>query len=102
MCRSSENICQIRLDFLTFNIAQPRRVTSTFDSDVTVDSATQCQSAQFKVSGGHTEAPVICGLNTGQHSKSWQSSATAWKNRKSDNACLSFQCTSAPWRLAIP
>lgn len=97
MCRSSENICQIRLDFLTFNIAQPRRVTSTFDSDVTVDSATQCQSAQFKVSGGNTEVPVICGLNTGQHSKSYGTIEHA----RVASSTFDLQCTSVPRRLAI-
>ncbi|XP_046459325.1 uncharacterized protein LOC124205840 [Daphnia pulex] len=45
-------ICQIRLDFVSFSIAQPSGGTCT-------DS--------FQVGGATTVAPIICGDNSGQH-----------------------------------
>ncbi|XP_046457168.1 uncharacterized protein LOC124204172 isoform X4 [Daphnia pulex] len=45
-------ICQIRLDFVSFNTAQPTAGTCT---------------DTFQVGGATTVAPIICGDNTGQH-----------------------------------
>nr|CAH0104249.1 unnamed protein product [Daphnia galeata] len=45
-------ICQIRLDFVSFTIAQPTGGTCT---------------DTFQVGGATTAAPIICGDNSGQH-----------------------------------
>ncbi|KAI9559204.1 hypothetical protein GHT06_015993 [Daphnia sinensis] len=45
-------ICQIRLDFISFTMAQP--------------SAGTCLDT-FQVGGATTEVPIICGDNSGQH-----------------------------------
>ncbi|XP_037084949.1 uncharacterized protein LOC119105590 [Pollicipes pollicipes] len=48
-------ICQLRLDFETFKLAQPDSVTG------------QCTTDAFSVSGNVNAVPVICGENAGQH-----------------------------------
>ncbi|XP_071543595.1 uncharacterized protein [Panulirus ornatus] len=50
----SDDICQLRLDFLDFELSQP-------------DAEGGCVSDVFKVDGLHSRAPTICGSNTGQH-----------------------------------
>lgn len=52
----SRPICQVRLDFITFSIAQP-------------DKETACSVDTFHVGGAVNKVPVICGDNHGQHSK---------------------------------
>lgn len=49
-------ICQIRIDFDFFSIAGPEILNHI------------CNSDQFLVAGG-SPAPIICGVNNGQHSK---------------------------------
>ena len=53
-------ICQIRLDFVSFSIAQP-------------DSETVCSDDTFQVIGATNNVPTICGDNAGQHSTFIQS-----------------------------
>ena len=53
----SANICQLRLDFDTFRLAQPDNVSG------------QCTTDAFSVSGVVNAVPVICGENSGSHSK---------------------------------
>lgn len=52
--RYSHKICQLRIDFLAFSLAQP-----------TGDGV--CSTDYFTVEGGTTTVPRICGYNTGQH-----------------------------------
>ncbi|KAI9558871.1 hypothetical protein GHT06_015660 [Daphnia sinensis] len=47
-------ICQLRLDFLTFSIAQP-------------NAETVCDVDNFRVIGATNKVPIICGENHGQH-----------------------------------
>ncbi|XP_046638057.1 uncharacterized protein LOC124316262 isoform X4 [Daphnia pulicaria] len=47
-------ICQIRLDFLTFSLAQP-------------NAETICSVDSFQVAGAVNKIPAICGDNNGQH-----------------------------------
>ncbi|XP_023331656.1 uncharacterized protein LOC111703824 [Eurytemora carolleeae] len=63
VCKITNNICQIRLDFDTFDIDQP--VSQDVSSATT--SKTQCNSAQFSATTDGGTAPVICGTNTGYH-----------------------------------
>ena len=70
-------MCQLRLDFITFNIAQPSTSSGTEnDSGVFVDGKTYtdrsvCTTDQFiATSPGNPAPPVICGDNSGEHSKS--------------------------------
>ena len=46
----------IRLDFMTFTVAQP-------------DVSSKCASDNFQVGGSLNAVPTICGDNDGQHSK---------------------------------
>lgn len=52
--RSSRRICQLKIEFLVFSLAQP-----TGDGN--------CVTDYFTVEGGLTTVPRICGENTGQH-----------------------------------
>lgn len=49
-----DNVCQLRLDFIDFNLAPP-------------DANGNCLNDFFLVSGGGSSVPRICGLNTGEH-----------------------------------
>ena len=61
--KCSSEVCQVRLDFETFNIAGPAATTEA-TGGLCVDS--------FVVTGtSGLSTPVICGLNTGEHSKSF-------------------------------
>ncbi|CRK86160.1 CLUMA_CG000036, isoform A [Clunio marinus] len=52
--RLGSDVCQLRIDFLEFTLAQP-----------TGDGL--CSSDYFGVSGGSSPVPRICGENSGQH-----------------------------------
>ncbi|XP_046458986.1 uncharacterized protein LOC124205581 [Daphnia pulex] len=54
LVEQSKPICQIRLDFLTFSLAQP-------------NANTVCDVDHFQVTGATNKIPVICGENHGQH-----------------------------------
>ncbi|XP_057368580.1 uncharacterized protein LOC130689699 isoform X2 [Daphnia carinata] len=47
-------ICQVRLDFVVFEISQP-------------DAETVCANDYFDVAGATNVVPTICGFNNGQH-----------------------------------
>lgn len=52
--RNNHKICQIRVDFLIFSLAQP-----------TGDGV--CQDDYFTIENGNTTVPRICGENRGHH-----------------------------------
>lgn len=52
--RSSSDVCQLRVDFLDFELAQP-----------TGDGV--CFYDYFQITGGSSSVPKICGKNFGQH-----------------------------------
>lgn len=52
--RQGTDVCQLRIDFLDFSLAQP-----------TGDGV--CSNDYFTVSGGASPVPRICGENSGQH-----------------------------------
>ncbi|XP_040576960.1 uncharacterized protein [Lepeophtheirus salmonis] len=52
--KCNDNVCQLRLDFENFVLAQPEPIDH------------QCQDDQFIVSGG-PPIPAICGTNSGAH-----------------------------------
>ncbi len=71
---------QLRLDFVNFNIAGPTANMATIvltkggvpntASGIAQSAQTQCQTDTFSVTNPSGSAPpVICGVNTGQHSK---------------------------------
>ena len=64
VCKASEDVCQIRLGFDTFDIAQPS--TSNLGDD-NPNSRTQCTDAQFTATSDGPNAPTICGTNTAYH-----------------------------------
>ena len=69
----------MRLDFSTFVIAGPTTITATAlkvvngvvaASGIPVSLATQCLTDTFSATGpAGSVPPVICGTNTGEHSK---------------------------------
>jgi len=65
VCKTSDNICQLRLNFDAFDIAQPNTVATT-EANVP-QGRTQCQKAQFTVSSAGASPPVICGSNQAYH-----------------------------------
>lgn len=66
VCRSSSDICQIRLNFDTFQISGPVTTVTSGPSAVP-NSRTQCLSAQFTASQDGPQPPVLCGTNSGYH-----------------------------------
>ena len=60
VCKLSANICQLRLDFDTFVIAQPESSTTPI--------VTNCIDARFSTTSQGATMPVLCGTNTGKHS----------------------------------
>merc|ERR1719474_862841 len=73
ICKCSSDVCQLRLDFETFQLSNP--VTAT---DITIGPAAamagsanrigNCDVDNFSVSTpGAKSPPIICGTNTGQH-----------------------------------
>ncbi len=80
VCRCNDNICSLRLDFNTFNIAGPSTSTvvigkalngqpATVANAVPFSSSTRCLTDTFTVTvPGGPAPPEICGLNTGEHS----------------------------------
>ena len=63
--RINDNICQLRLDFDEFEIRQP--YSSSLGSDYQDGT---CAYDTFSVTNSQQTFPVICGYNTGSHSKS--------------------------------
>ena len=61
VCKLNANICQIRLDFDTFDIAQPESSTTPI--------VTNCVDARFSTTSQGATMPILCGTNTGKHSK---------------------------------
>lgn len=77
ICKCKENICQLRLDFMTFVIAGPNTVTTSVakalagttvpDGKTTHDNG-RCLTDTFSVTApGSSGVPHICGTNTGYH-----------------------------------
>ena len=64
VCKISNDVCQIRLGFDSFDIAQP---STTQPGDDVPNGRTQCQQAQFTANSAGPSPPVICGTNTGYH-----------------------------------
>ena len=102
VCKSSSDVCQIRLGFDTFDIAQP---STNLPGDDNPNGRTQCQMAQFTVNSDGPTPPTICGTNTGYHmildardecntlSFTWTSSTTrSWNIHIMQIAC------TATWR----
>ncbi|XP_018563924.1 uncharacterized protein LOC108905523 [Anoplophora glabripennis] len=52
--RCNSDICQVRIDFLSFNLAQPNDNGS-------------CVTDALIITGGASNVPVLCGENSGQH-----------------------------------
>lgn len=83
VCPMSKNICQLRLDFITFEIGQPETTAeltawgsaaSSIGGPVGADYHLshpnrhgQCVQDSFAVSSPGTAPPVICGENSGMH-----------------------------------
>ncbi len=75
---------QMRLDFQSFTITGPTTLTTAITSinkggvvdpngSLNVAAASQCQTDTFTVTngGGGINPPTICGINTGEHSKTF-------------------------------
>ena len=67
ICKSSSDVCKIRIDFDTMVLASPFSVTSTA---VLADGGKtgKCRTDTLQViSPGYQDSPIICGYNSGQH-----------------------------------
>jgi len=102
VCKASDDICTIRLDFDTFVIAQP---STQQPGDVLANGRTQCQRASLSIASGGgsgSQPPVICGTNTGYHmlfeaSDACASLALSWTAatpRQWDIKISQFECGS--------
>ena len=82
ICKISSDVGQLRLDFTTFTISDPEahvaaslthvnlNGAASFIGGAAYTSAGQCSVDTFSVtSPGSSGTPVICGTNTGEHSK---------------------------------
>ena len=81
ICKCSTNVCQLRLDFETFQISGPSTSTqsvtkviagsSNSDGGAAASNAGRCLTDQFSVTAttASNTPPTICGQNTGEHSK---------------------------------
>ena len=79
ICRSHNNVCQLRLDFNNFILGGPEAGTVTTTkllnglpaqsvNAIPARAATQCNVDSFSVTRPTGRAPaVICGVNTGEH-----------------------------------
>lgn len=71
ICPCSDDICQIRLDFDRFDIAQPEStepfITTIANVPGLPNSRTNCLEATFTATSDGSNVPIICGTNTGQH-----------------------------------
>eukprot|EP00095_Tigriopus_kingsejongensis_P001171 maker-scaffold415_size178368-snap-gene-0.24 protein:Tk01171 transcript:maker-scaffold415_size178368-snap-gene-0.24-mRNA-1 annotation:"hypothetical protein Y032_0655g1201" len=80
VCRSSDNICQLRLDFNMFVVTGPSTAIASVAKaingvpvtdilqGISVSVASQCLTDTFSVtSPGFQSPPVICGSNNGEH-----------------------------------
>merc|ERR1711892_100473 len=69
VCKCRSDICQMRLNFDTFQTAQPFTASPTTDgaANPIAHSKGQCQNSQFQVYSDGPSPPTICGTNTGQH-----------------------------------
>jgi len=101
ICPCASNICQLRLDFLTFNIAQPsvdgtalsKALNGVVVAGAGKDVATmgQCNTDTFSVTApGSIAPPVICGQNDGQH---------IYVDASNDCNTLSFQLAGQGTRM---
>ncbi|XP_023952196.1 uncharacterized protein LOC112056084 [Bicyclus anynana] len=65
---NNNNVCQMRIDFETFNLAPPTTVEAV--DNVTQRPGYMCKNDIFRVSNLHGNAeslPSLCGDNSGQH-----------------------------------
>ena len=79
ICKKDADVVQLRLDFTTFVLLNPsvpeaeKFVMGTTDQNIIVPStiAGQCETDSFIVTSldGIGRSPVLCGVNTGEHSK---------------------------------
>jgi len=81
VCKCSDAVCQLRLDFTTFTLTGPASLTDTLNTLQTIlngvpiagggvasSGLTRCDTDQFSVTApGSHGSPVICGVNTGAH-----------------------------------
>ena len=70
-CKTSSDVCKLRIDFVTMVLSAPSGLTAPLESAaLTVDSITvgDCTVDSLTVSNpGGPIPPTICGYNTGQH-----------------------------------
>jgi len=110
VCKASDSIVQLRLDFLTFVITGPETSAATtaeqartVGNDLNIDAAgtnsvtlaSRCLTDVFSVSNpGGPSPPAICGTNTDEH---------MYVDMGADCVDLTFQLssTSAQWKIRI-
>ena len=108
VCKCSDDICQLRLNFDTFQTSSPYTASPTNDGNAAhpvAHSKTQCLDSQFQVYTDGPSPPTICGTNTGQHmivdaADNCNTLTFTWRNSDAQNwniQVMQIPC-SAPWR----
>jgi len=65
ICKSSSDICKIRIDFDTMVLSDPYSTAAALTDG---GKTGKCRTDTLQViNPGHVSSPVICGYNTGQH-----------------------------------
>jgi len=88
--QKTSDICQFRLDFVNFDIADPSTTADT--------TRTQCLLDIFTVSGQSNNVPGICGTNANQH---MYLDMTPGNNQFTLNMLLTGTATSRSWKIRI-
>ena len=69
-CKANTDVCKLRIDFDTMELAQPEGVTLPAAAASITDGANfgHCETDSLTISNpGGANPPTICGYNTGQH-----------------------------------
>ncbi len=107
ICPCNDNICQLRLDFLNFQITGPSSSTATTADTINgivlpagggpdVSIASRCLVDSFTVvnTASGSASDIICGTNTGQHCRHTKFPCTFcyWLPFYSYKFCSVMQC----------
>lgn len=71
ICKFTSNVCRIRFDFTSNELADPPSIATTAigtaNNNPVGSALGHCVSDSMSISSGGSSSPVICGYNTGQH-----------------------------------
>nr|CAD7258641.1 unnamed protein product [Timema shepardi] len=86
--KCNSNICQLRIDFIDFSIAQP-------------DATGACTTDFMTVTGSASTVPTICGDNTGEHSEYLSTVPVICGDNTGEHIYVNFASGSTPIEITI-